>query len=100
MRRQQLTEAQIATLFDPLTDQRELLRHYTLTETDIAMIWRCRSDHSRLGYALMLCYLRYPGRPLRIGERPPAGDHKQVRRVAREAHHRTAIYCPPSLRRS
>ena len=38
MRRQQLTEAQIATLFDPLTDQRELLRHYTLTETDIAMI--------------------------------------------------------------
>ena len=72
MRRQQLTEAQIATLFDPLTDQRELLRHYTLTETDIAMIRRCRGDHSRLGYALMLCYLRYPGRPLRIGERPPA----------------------------
>src|SRR5208282_2525354 len=58
--------------FDPLTDQRELLRHYTLTETDIAMIRRCRGDHSRLGYALMLCYLRYPGRPLRIGERPPA----------------------------
>jgi hypothetical protein len=26
----------------------------------------------RLGYALMLCYLRYPGRPLRINERPPA----------------------------
>jgi len=72
MRRQQLTEAQIATLFDPLTDQRELLRHYTLTETDIALIRRCRGDHSRLGYALMLCYLRYPGRPLRIGERPPA----------------------------
>ena len=72
MRRLQLTEAQIATLFDPLTDQRELLRHYTLTETDIAMIRRCRGDHSRLGYALMLCYLRYPGRPLRIGERPPA----------------------------
>ena len=34
MRRQQLSEAEIATLFDPLTDQRELLRHYTLTETD------------------------------------------------------------------
>jgi Domain of unknown function (DUF4158) len=36
------------------------------------MIRRCRGDHSRLGYALMLCYLRCPGRPLRIGERPPA----------------------------
>jgi hypothetical protein len=23
-------------------------------------------------YALMLCYLRYPGRALRAGERPPA----------------------------
>ena len=72
MRRQQLTEAQIAALFDPLTDPRELVRHYTLSQTDIATIRRCRGDHSRLGYALMLCYLRYPGRPLRVGERPPA----------------------------
>ena len=72
MRRQQLTEAQIAALFDPPTDRRELVRHCTLDETDIAMIRRCRGDHSRLGYALMLCYLRYPGRPLRINERPPA----------------------------
>ena len=35
------------------------------------MIRRCRGDHSRLGYALMLCYLRYPGRPLHADERPP-----------------------------
>ena len=72
MRRQQLTEAQIAALFDSPTDQRELVRYCTLSEADIAMIRRCRGDHSRLGYALMLCYLRYPGRPLRINERPPA----------------------------
>jgi TnpA family transposase len=71
-RRQQLTEAQLAALFDPLTDQRELVRHYTLSDADIAMIRRCRGDHNRLGYALMLCYLRYPGRPLRATERPPA----------------------------
>ncbi|MGH7116760.1 MAG: DUF4158 domain-containing protein [Stellaceae bacterium] len=58
-----LTEAQIATLFDPATDRRELVRHYTLTEPDIAMIRRCRGDHNRLGYALMLCYLHHPGRP-------------------------------------
>jgi hypothetical protein len=72
MRRQQLTETQITALFDPPTEPRELVRHYTLTETDLAMIRRCRGDHSRLGYALMLCYLRYPGRPLRTDERPPA----------------------------
>jgi TnpA family transposase len=61
MRRQQLTETQIAALFDPPTDQRELMRHYTLSAGDIALIQRRRGDHSRLGHALMLCYLRYPG---------------------------------------
>ena len=48
MRRQQLTEAQIAALFDPPTDRRELVRHCTLSEADTAMIRRCRGDHSRL----------------------------------------------------
>ena len=67
-----MTEVQIAALFDPLTDQRELVRHYTLSEADITMIRRRRGDHNRLGYALMLCYLRYPGRPLHAGERPAA----------------------------
>jgi TnpA family transposase len=72
MRRQQLTEAQIAALFDPPTDQRELVRYYTLSAADLAAIRRRRGDHSRLGHALMLCYLRHPGRPLRANERPPA----------------------------
>ena len=67
-RRQQLTEAQIATLFDPPLEQRELVRHYTLSVADLAMIRRARGDHNRLGLALMLCYLRYPGRPLKTGE--------------------------------
>src|SRR4030088_579958 len=72
MRRQQLTEAQITTLLDPPTDQRELVRHFTLSATDLAAIRRCRGDHNRLGHALMLCYLRHPGRALRAGERPPS----------------------------
>src|SRR5438477_282295 len=71
MRRQQLTEAQITALLDPPTDQRELVRHYTLSAADLAAIRRCRGDHNRLGHALVLCYLRYPGRPLKAGERPP-----------------------------
>jgi TnpA family transposase len=71
-RRQQLTEAQLAALFDPPTGRRELVRHYTLSPEDLALIGRRRGDHSRLGHALMLCYLRNPGRPLRAGELPPA----------------------------
>src|SRR5260370_31802444 len=70
MRRQQLTEAQITALLDAPTDQRELVRHDTLSDADLTTIRRCRGDHNRLGHALMLCYLRYPGRPLRAGERP------------------------------
>jgi Domain of unknown function (DUF4158) len=53
-RRQQLTEVQISELFDPPSDQRELVRHYTLSDTDLAAIRRCRGDHNRLGHALML----------------------------------------------
>ena len=72
IRRQQLTEVQIAALFDPPTDQRELVRHYTLSEADITMIRQRRGDHNRLGSALMLCYLRYPGRPMQANEQPAA----------------------------
>jgi hypothetical protein len=71
-RRQQLSETQLAELFDPPIEQRELVRHYTLPSADLAAAQRCRGDHNRLGYALMLCYLRHPGRALRAGERPPA----------------------------
>ena len=70
-RRQRLTTAQIAELFDPPAEQRELVRHFTLSEADLAAIGRSHGDHNRLGHALMLCYLRYPGRALRPGERPP-----------------------------
>jgi hypothetical protein len=52
-------------LFNPPTDRRELVRHYTLSAEDLAAVRRCRGDHNRLGYVLMLGYLRYPGRPLK-----------------------------------
>lgn len=70
-RRQHLSETQLAELFDPPAEQRELVRHYTLSAEDLAAALRCRGDHNRLGHALMLCYLRHPGRALRAGERPP-----------------------------
>ena len=71
MPRPLLTAAQRAALFDHPTTERDLIRYYTLAEADIALVARQRHDHTRLGFALMLCTLRHPGRLLREGERPP-----------------------------
>ncbi len=46
--RQRLSETQIAELFDPPSEPRELVRYYTLSEADLAAIARCRGDHNRL----------------------------------------------------
>jgi len=71
MPRSLLTTAQRAALFDHPTGERDLVRYYTLTEADLALIGRQRHDHTRLGFALILCTLRHPGRLLREGECPP-----------------------------
>ena len=49
-----------------------MVRHYMLSSEDLALINRRRGDPNRLGFALMLCYLRFPGRILQQGEQPPA----------------------------
>jgi hypothetical protein len=38
----------------------ELIRHYTFNETDLSVIRR-RGAANRLGFAVQLCYLRFPG---------------------------------------
>ena len=48
------------------------MRHYTLSSEDLALINRRRGDPNRLGFALILCSLRFPGRILQQGEQPPA----------------------------
>ena len=63
--RQRLTE-----LPDPM-DERLLARHHTLSEEDLRVIGTRRRPETKLGFAIGLCYLRFPGRPLRAGERPP-----------------------------
>lgn len=63
--RQRLTE-----LPDPM-DERELARHHTLSEEDLRVIGTRRRPETKLGFAVQFCYLRFPGRPLRGGERPP-----------------------------
>ena len=70
--RELLTESQRLSLQTPVTDERGMVRHYMLSSEDLALINRRRGDPNRLGFALMLCYLRFPGRILQRGEQPPA----------------------------
>jgi hypothetical protein len=60
-----------SALFDPPSDPQEIVRHYTFTTDDLALIRERRLPHNRLGCAVQLAYFRYPGRALQIGEAPP-----------------------------
>jgi TnpA family transposase len=45
-----------------LPDNEEgLIRHYTFNEPDLSLIRQRRGDANRLGFAVQLCLLRYPG---------------------------------------
>ena len=70
-RRTLLTPAEREALLALPTDRAELARHYTLTEAELAVIGRRRQARNRLGFALQLCALRYPGRRLHPGEALP-----------------------------
>jgi len=56
---------------EPSADEREIARFYTLGPDELAQVMARRSDAHRLGYALVLLYLRHPGRVLDVGEAPP-----------------------------
>jgi len=58
----------------------ERIRLYTFSETDLALIRHRRGDANRIGFAVQLCLLRYPGTVLTL-ER--AVDEALIRWVAR-----------------
>ena len=70
-RRRALTGAQLAGMLALPASEAELAGHWVLGDADLAAVARRRRDHNRLGFALQLCTLRYPGRPLRPGEAVP-----------------------------
>src|SRR4051794_18133643 len=70
-RRTILTERQRQSLFRLPDDTPTLLRHYVLSEEDLDRIRRGRRPRNRLGLALQLCALRYPGRLLQPSEAIP-----------------------------
>lgn len=43
-----------------------LIRHYSFTESDLSLIRQRRGDANRLGFAVQLCLLRYPGHALEV----------------------------------
>jgi TnpA family transposase len=70
-RRYILTASERAGLVAIPTDETELIRLYTLSEQELSVIKQRRGDANRLGFAVLLCCLRYPGYALAAGEDPP-----------------------------
>ena len=48
----------------------ELIRHFTFNEADLSIIRQHRGPANRLGFAVQLCYLRFPGIVLGVDEPP------------------------------
>ena len=67
-----LTAAERSALLAFPIEKSELIRLYTFSEQDLSVIKQRRGDANRLGFAVLLCALRYPGQALSAGERPPS----------------------------
>jgi TnpA family transposase len=52
-------------------DRAGLIEHYVLNEADLNLIRRRRGNRNRLGFAVQLALLRFPGRVLKLDETPP-----------------------------
>jgi hypothetical protein len=67
-RRVILTDRQRAALFDLPSDAALILRHYILSDADLALVNRRQGTANRIGFCLQLCAFRYPGRLIQPGE--------------------------------
>lgn len=68
-RRSILTTTELDNLV-ALSNDDLLIQHHTLSETDIAIVEQRRGSENRLGFAVQLCYMRYPGMMLGINDKP------------------------------
>ncbi|MGF6298253.1 MULTISPECIES: DUF4158 domain-containing protein [Paraburkholderia] len=71
-RRELLTPVQRFQLFAFPEDKSELIRLATLLAEDFAFVRQHRGGHNRLGIAVLMIYLRFPGRVLGPTEKPHA----------------------------
>ena len=71
-RRRLLTDEQMAPFWAWASDERGIVQHYTLSPADLDLVDKKRVGANRLGFALLLGGMRFPGRILDVGETPPA----------------------------
>ena len=69
-RRSILSAQEKQTLLALPDTQDDFIRHYSLSEDDLSIIGQKRSDANRLGFAIGLCYMRYPSIILGVNESP------------------------------
>jgi len=69
--------------------RRDIERLYPFSEPDLSLIRQRRRAENRLGFAVQLCLLRYPGRPLTIGREVPAA---LVQWVAEQVQARASLW--------
>ena len=67
-RRSILSVAERESLLSLPTSQDDLIRHYSLNESDLSLIRQRRGASNRLGFAILLSYMRYPGIILGVGD--------------------------------
>ena len=66
-----LSEKEKENLIGSPVLKEDIIRWYTLTESDIIIIEQnCRGTANKLGFAIQLCYLRFPGKILKSNETP------------------------------
>src|SRR5271169_6898549 len=66
-----LSSEQRTRLFAIPSNSVEMVRHYVLGAEDLALIRTKRRSINRLGFAVQLCLLRYPGLGMGPAEQPP-----------------------------
>jgi TnpA family transposase len=72
----------------------EIARYYTLSPQDLQAALRHRRPHNRLGFAVQLCMLRFPGRALPDLPEVPAPILVYIaKRVEDGSHGRKSIRC-------
>lgn len=70
-RRQILSDIERNNLFAVPEDKDDLIRLYTLSERDFSLIGQySRGMENRLGFAIQLCYMKFPGIILPPGQQP------------------------------
>jgi TnpA family transposase len=94
-RRALLSSDQRIRLFGIPVEQAEMARHYLLSAEDLVLIRTKRRAVNRLGFAIQLCLLRYPGQGLEPGEHPPEA---MVAFVARQLGVSSATFADYALR--